>query len=143
MFSYARKSGPTNAVNALKLTGTRHVKSNFAQRRNFVSTDDNNDLKILCTIAHLMSMSLLGKNTAIFFVFLRTTSRTRHASVERTIARFPTRHDFVTTTFRSPRRVDPTLDATTTARAPRRRGYHRRRRRIEVFIFVLVLTSPT
>ena len=47
MFSYARKSGPTNAVNALKLTGARHVKSNFAQRRNFVSTDDNNDLKNL------------------------------------------------------------------------------------------------
>ena len=43
MFSYARKSGPTNAVNALKLTGARHVKSNFAQRRNFVFSKLCND----------------------------------------------------------------------------------------------------
>ena len=43
MFSYARKSGPTNAANALKFTGVRQAKPNFAKRRVDVSGDDNND----------------------------------------------------------------------------------------------------
>ena len=59
MFSYACKNGSTNTVNALKLAGARQVNG-----------DLNNDVEFIT--AHLMLMSLLGKNTVFFFVSQRT-----------------------------------------------------------------------